>query len=380
MSSRAEPDQDAWPAGRQGLDGTWELIAGDHDITELRGLDGVPIEVPGLWEAQGHLGLDGVAWYRRSVDVEDPAGWWTLHVGAVMDDAEVYLNGRVIGSHRGGFTPFDLDCQGLAAGANEIAIRVTDHPAGSAAHLRSAHGKQGWNNDAFPSPPSLYLTYGGIWQSVWLERHGPARIADAWVNGDPEDLVVEVTVTAAEADGELTVAAEVLGERAELPVPAGGGPVTFRLGKVDAPAVVAGLSGAARCPDPGVRRGPAVRNADRAVRAAHGTAGAVGLRAERRAVPDGQRAGSGVLRPDPLRRAVARRGGGRGQGGAGDGLQYAPAAHQGVRPGLPGRLRRAGHARPLRHPGRRAHRPRRARAGWPAYRAVRHRRHGAGAA
>jgi hypothetical protein len=235
VSSRAEPDQDAWPAGRQRLDGPWEFFPGDHDITELSGLDGVPIEVPGLWEAQGHLGLDGVAWYRRSVDVDDPAGWWTLHVGAVMDDAEVYLNGRVIGSHRGAFTPFDLDCRGLVAGPNEIAIRVTDHPAGSAAHLRSAHGKQGWNNDAFPSPPSLYLTYGGIWQSVWLERHGPARIADAWVNADPDDLVVEVMVTAAEADEKLTVAAEMLGERAELPVPADGGPVTFRLGKVDAP-------------------------------------------------------------------------------------------------------------------------------------------------
>jgi hypothetical protein len=235
VSTGAEPDQHGWLAGRQCLDGTWELIPGDHGIAELRALAGVPIEVPGLWEAQGHLGLDGVAWYRRSVDVEDPAGWWTLHVGAVMDDAEVYLNGQVIGSHSGGFTPFDLDCRGLVAGVNEIAIRVTDHPAGSAAHLRSAHGKQGWNNDVFPSPPSLYLTYGGIWQSVWLERRGPARIADAWANADPDNLVIEVMVAAAEAGGEATVAAEVLGERVELPVPPSGGPVRFWLGKVDAP-------------------------------------------------------------------------------------------------------------------------------------------------
>ena len=374
MSTGAEPDQHGWLAGRQCLDGTWELIPGDHGIAELRALAGVPIEVPGLWEAQGHLGLDGVAWYRRSVDVEDPAGWWTLHVGAVMDDAEVYLNGQVIGSHRGGFTPFDLDCRGLVAGVNEIAIRVTDHPAGSAAHLRSAHGKQGWNNDVFPSPPSLYLTYGGIWQSVWLERRGPARITDAWVNADPDDLVIEVMVAAAKAGGEATVAAEVLGERVELPVPPSGGPVSVLAGEGGCAAVVAGVAGAARSPDPGVRRGSAVGHAAGAVRAAHGAAGAIGLRAERRAVPDAQRAGAGVLRPDPVRGPVARRGGGGGQGRAGDGLQYAAAAHQGVRPGLPGRLRRAGHARPLRHPGRRAHRARRARAGWPGRRAVRHRR------
>lgn len=238
-------DQETWPSGRQSLDGTWELIPGDHEIAELRGLTGVPIEVPGLWEAQGHLGLDGVGWYRRTVDVPDPAGWWTLRVGAVMDDAEVYLNGQLIGSHQGGFTPFDLDCRGMAAGANEIAIRVTDHPAGSAAHLRSAHGKQGWNNDVFPSPPSLYLAYGGIWQSVWLERHGPVRIADAWVNADPEDLVIEVTLAGNEALGDeadaagetggVTIVAEALGKRVSLRARADGGPVTFRLGKVDAP-------------------------------------------------------------------------------------------------------------------------------------------------
>ena len=27
-------------------------------------------------------------------------------------------------------------------------------------------------NNVFPSPPSLYLTYGGIWQSVWLSATG----------------------------------------------------------------------------------------------------------------------------------------------------------------------------------------------------------------
>lgn len=242
MSSRAQRDEDAWPSGRRDLDGTWELIPGDHGIAELGGLTGDPIEVPGLWEAQGHLELDGVAWYRRSVDIADPTGWWTLHVGAVMDDAEVYLNGQVIGSHQGGFTPFDLDCQGLVAGANEIAIRVTDHPAGSPEHLRSAHGKQGWNNDVFPSPPSLYLTYGGIWQSVRLDRHGPVRIADAWVNSDPDDLVIEVTVTGAgttagttKAGDEVTVAVEVLGQRITAPVPADGGPVRVSLGQVGAP-------------------------------------------------------------------------------------------------------------------------------------------------
>ena len=185
--------QSAWPSGSLCLDGTWEFIPGEHRFADLQAVRGVPIQVPGLWEAQGHLDLDGDAWYRRRFTVDDPDGWWTLRFGAVMDDAEVYLNGRALGSHRGAFTPFELACTGLVAGVNEIAVRVTEHPAGSLAHRRSAHGKQGWMNGVFPSPPSLYLTYGGIWQSVWLERRGPARIRDCWVNADPNDLTIEVT-------------------------------------------------------------------------------------------------------------------------------------------------------------------------------------------
>jgi hypothetical protein len=225
----------AWPAGRHCLDGTWELIPGDHELAELAERSGAPITVPGLWEAQGYLDLDGVAWYRRQFSIGDPDGWWTLRFGAVMDDAEVYLNGRALGAHRGPFTPFELECTGLVAGVNEIAVRVTEHPAGTPAHLRSAHGKQGWMNGVFPSPPSLYLTYGGIWQGVWLDRHGPARIADCWVSADPDDLTLEVTAAGRQAT--TTVVVEALGARAEQTLPAGPGsaPVTFRFGKVDAP-------------------------------------------------------------------------------------------------------------------------------------------------
>jgi hypothetical protein len=225
----------AWPSGRQRLDGTWEFIPGDHKLADLATRSGSPITVPGLWEAQGHLDLDGVAWYRRQFAVGDPAGWWTLRFGAVMDDAEVYLNGQVLGAHRGAFTPFELECTGLVAGVNEIAVRVTEHPAGTPAHLRSAHGKQGWMNGVFPSPPSLYLTYGGIWQTVWLDRHGPARITDCWVSSDPDDLTVEVTAAGRHATA--TVVVEALGRRAAHPLPAGpgGAPVNVRFGKVDAP-------------------------------------------------------------------------------------------------------------------------------------------------
>ena len=92
--------------GRASLDGPWAFYPG---VAALADLDEAPektVVVPGLWEAQGHLEVDGVAWYRRRVDVDDRTGFWTLHFGAVMDLAEVYLNGELLGTHDSPFTPF----------------------------------------------------------------------------------------------------------------------------------------------------------------------------------------------------------------------------------------------------------------------------------
>ena len=172
---------------RIALDGVWELLPEGGEPTAIR--------VPGLWEAQGHLDLDGVAWYRRRFELDDAAGRWSLRFGAVMDLADVFVNGVHVGRHESAFTPFELDVTGtVRPGENELAVRVEDPPLGHREHGRTAHGKQGWGNDAFGSPPSLYLTYGGIWQPVVLERHGPVVARDVFVNGDPDGLGVTVDV------------------------------------------------------------------------------------------------------------------------------------------------------------------------------------------
>ena len=176
------------------LDGEWDFFPGEHDVAELDRLVPQRIRVPGLWEAQGHLDLDGAAWYRRRFHLSETSGDWTLRFGAVMDTAEVYLNGRLLGAHDQAFTPFELDPAPALAFDNDLAVRVDDPPLGDERHLRMAHGKQGWANHVFPSRPSLYMTYGGIWQPVTLRRHGPAVLNDVFVNADPHDLVVSVEV------------------------------------------------------------------------------------------------------------------------------------------------------------------------------------------
>jgi hypothetical protein len=200
------------------LDGTWELAAGEEPDWDAA----VPVAVPGLWEAQGLLERDGVAWYRRHFELGNGAdGCWTLRFGAVMDTAEVWLNGIRLGAHGSAFTPFELDAaRALRHGSNELVVKVTDPPRDSPGHLRSAHGKQGWANHVFPSPPSLYLTYGGIWQPVSLRRHGPLAITDVFADGDPGRLSVTVTLVNRgdrALGGQVTVTAA--GRRADADVP-----------------------------------------------------------------------------------------------------------------------------------------------------------------
>jgi len=201
------------------LDGVWDFYPGDHALADLDRLTPVAIRVPGLWEAQGHLDLDGVAWYRRRFRLDDTEGHWTLRFGAVMDAAEVYVNGGSIGGHDRAFTPFELDpAAALVAGDNDLVVRVVDPSVDDPEHLRGAHGKQGWANNLFPSRPSLYMTYGGIWQPVTLRRHGPVVVGDAFVNADPDDLVVAVEVANRGPAAAARVGVRTLGLVRELEV------------------------------------------------------------------------------------------------------------------------------------------------------------------
>jgi hypothetical protein len=212
------------------LDGTWEFVPGGRSGPVSS------IEVPSLWEAAGHVELDGEAWYRRNFDLPDTEGRWTLRFGAVMDDAEVFVNGVLIGEHRGGFTPFAFDVTtALRAGTNLLEVRVWDIEASDPRHTRSMHGKQGWMLGVFPSPPSMYTTYGGIWQPVTLQRHGEIRIDDVWTNSDPGDLSVELELRGGQ-DVAAEVELELLGQTItrSIHLEAGTASLQVDLGRVDA--------------------------------------------------------------------------------------------------------------------------------------------------
>ncbi|MBL8360993.1 MAG: family 43 glycosylhydrolase [Rubrivivax sp.] len=88
------------------------------------------LQAPQWWESQGLAGLDGVVWYRRSVVLTpaQAAGVAVLHLAKVDDHDDTYVNGVHVGSTRHHDTPrrYPLPAGLLRAGANTIAVRVTD--------------------------------------------------------------------------------------------------------------------------------------------------------------------------------------------------------------------------------------------------------------
>lgn len=127
-SAPSAPGLTPLPAGVTGvaspvldLNGVWQFAAGE-------GADFKPIEVPGEWAMQGFSVKAGdFASYRR--DFEIPADWngnsCKLRFDAVHAVCTVWVNGRQIGGHEGGFVPFEVDITTAAKpGRNELIVKV----------------------------------------------------------------------------------------------------------------------------------------------------------------------------------------------------------------------------------------------------------------
>jgi sialate O-acetylesterase len=119
-----------WPEGAD--DTSWKEARLDD-----RDWDTLP--VPGLWEAAGYTGMDGVAWYRTSFELTAPeaAAGVVLGLGMVDDTDEAWVNGQRVGGLTNRWnTPreYRIAPQDLHKGINHLAIRVTDTGGGGGIH------------------------------------------------------------------------------------------------------------------------------------------------------------------------------------------------------------------------------------------------------
>jgi len=190
----------------ESLNGPWDFLFddGDQGLLDFWQHGGLPaqasllgtsesssakrtIQVPYVFQtpASGidERGVHEVLWYERQIhdirtrEERERGHRLILRCGAVDYEATVWLDGHLVGSHRGGHVPFDLDLSEAvqlsgSTGQHRLTIRVYD----SAFDLTQPRGKQFWGPQ---SEGIFYTPSSGIWQSVWLESVPTLRIADS---------------------------------------------------------------------------------------------------------------------------------------------------------------------------------------------------------
>lgn len=150
------------------LNGLWDYAIAPRGMAEPASFDG-QILVPFCIESSlsgvmKEVGDANELWYKREFTI--PSNWKGQHIvlnfGAVDWKADVFVNDILIGSHKGGFTPFSFDITPFLGGKSKhkLVVRVWD-PTDKGFQPR---GKQ------VNEPEGIWYTpVTGIWQTVWLE-------------------------------------------------------------------------------------------------------------------------------------------------------------------------------------------------------------------
>lgn len=131
----------------------------------------------------------GIGWYRK--DFKLPASRtsstdsWIVRFEAVNFRATVWLNGRKIGEHVGGYTPFELELPNVSRkGVNRLVVRADSRraiPAGIASQ---------------PIPATGWWNYGGLQREVYLRKVDRLDLTDVQVSARLSSSRASAVVTA----------------------------------------------------------------------------------------------------------------------------------------------------------------------------------------
>jgi beta-glucuronidase len=126
-----------------------ELIEYNFDLSPT-------MNIPGDWNSQSPKleFYEGTVWLRQKFAAAPiPGKRYFLYFGAVNYEAHVYLNGKKLGQHKGGFTPFQFEVTGaLKAGENFVVVKADN----------TRHA------DEIPTVNTDWWNYGGITRDVIL--------------------------------------------------------------------------------------------------------------------------------------------------------------------------------------------------------------------
>lgn len=189
------------------LNGLWDYAICSKGENRPQQFDGkilVPFPVESsLSGVMRRVGEENRLWYRRTFQV--PGKWQNkrvlLHFGAVDWETTIWVNGKELGTHRGGYNPFTLDITDVLkqTGLQELLVAVWD-PTDAGGQPR---GKQ------VRKPRGIWYTpTTGIWQTVWLEPVSAPYIKSLRIVPDIDAEQVRVIAVCSAAATGYTVHAE----------------------------------------------------------------------------------------------------------------------------------------------------------------------------
>ena len=138
-------------------DCSWTIVSTPHTVELMPA------------EASGCRNYQGPAWYRKHfvLPAETKGKQVLLHFEAAMGKQILYLNGKRIQEHIGGYLPFTLDLNGVQAGDSCLLAVFVDNS----------------NDKSFPPGKPQYTLdfayHGGIYRDVWMIAKSPVSITDA---------------------------------------------------------------------------------------------------------------------------------------------------------------------------------------------------------
>lgn len=153
------------------LNGEWEFAFDDAEEGIIIGYPtgkiplplriNVPFSYQCAASGLGDVSEHPVVWYRRSFFKEGNRRVLLCFNGCDYE-TDVWVSGHHAGSHKGAYTPFELDITPyLREGENFLVVRCRD-----GLDTAQPRGKQSWKGEPFSC---WYTPTTGIWQSVWFE-------------------------------------------------------------------------------------------------------------------------------------------------------------------------------------------------------------------
>ena len=181
---RPQMVRDSWKS----LNGLWDYAVTPSEAEQMPEPEGqilVPFCIESSLSGVGRrIGANQALWYKTTFNVPWK-GSVLLHFDAVDWKAEVWLNGKPLGVHTGGYTAFSFDITDhLVKGPQTLVLKVLD----STDNDTQPRGKQVSN------PGGIWYTpVTGIWQSVWMEPVPAAYVKDYKAVADIDASTLTVT-------------------------------------------------------------------------------------------------------------------------------------------------------------------------------------------